>query len=84
VKLPTSFYWSANMAVRKEEYPLEKVILNLRKGDFKWLQYMHPKEGAAKQIRKIVIRYRERVEKKIEERQAASKDELELNLEEIL
>jgi hypothetical protein len=67
------------MALRKESYPLEKVILNLRKGDFKWLQYMYPKEGAAKQIRKIVIAHRERVEKKL-----AQRAEIKLNIEEAL
>ena len=53
------------MAVRKESYPLEKITLKLRQGDFKWLQDMHPNLGAAKVVRELIIVHRKRVEAKI-------------------
>lgn len=54
--------------LRKEGYPLEKVTLLLREGDFKWLQNMHPERGAAKVVRNLIIMHRERVEAKAEQR----------------
>lgn len=54
--------------LRKEEYPLEKITLLLREGDFKWLQDMHPRSGAAKIVRELIIGHRERVEAKVEQR----------------
>jgi hypothetical protein len=52
------------VSVRREIYPLEKITLKLRKGDFQWLQDMHPKHGAAKAVRNLIIEHRERVERK--------------------
>jgi hypothetical protein len=71
------------MTVRKEDYPLEKITLKLREGDFKWLQDMFPENGAAKTIRKIIIAYRKGVEAKAEQRQPRL-SELKINLEEVL
>lgn len=53
---------------RKEDYPLEKVTLNLRKGDFAKLQVMHGRLGAGKVIRELTIGHIERVEAKVEEK----------------
>lgn len=47
---------------RKEPYPLEKVTLNLRKGDFGKLQVLHGRLGAGKVIREMVIGHINRVE----------------------
>ena len=71
------------MTVRKEEYPLEKITLKLREGDFKWLQDMFPQIGAAKAVRTLIITYRKGVEDKAQKRQP-SPSELKLNLEEVL
>lgn len=57
--------------LRKEEYPLEKVTLWLREGDFKWLQEVHPRSGAAKVVRHLIIQHRKRVEAKVEQRKLA-------------
>ena len=40
---------------RKEDYPLEKVTLNLRWGDFGLLQKLYPRLGAGRIIRALVI-----------------------------
>lgn len=53
---------------RKEDYPLEKVTLNLRKGDFAKLQVMHGRLGAGKVIRELTIGHIKRVEDKVEEK----------------
>jgi hypothetical protein len=47
---------------RKEAYPLEKVTLNLREGDFDRLQILHGRLGAGKVIRELVIRHIKRVD----------------------
>lgn len=54
--------------LRKEEYPLEKITVMLREGDFKWLQEVHPRLGAAKVVRYLIIKHRERVEARAEQR----------------
>lgn len=53
---------------RKEAYPLEKVTLNLRKGDFAKLQVMHGRLGAGKVIRELTIGHIKRVEDRVEQR----------------
>lgn len=53
---------------RKEAYPLEKVTLNLRKGDFAKLQVMHGRLGAGKVIRELTIGHIKRVEDEVEKR----------------
>lgn len=53
--------------IRKEAYPLEKITLKLRKGDFKWLQDMHPELGAAKVVRQLIITHIKRVEAKTQD-----------------
>ena len=47
---------------RKETYPLQKVTLNLRNGDWNRLQFLHPRDGAGKAIRRLVIKHLRRVE----------------------
>ena len=50
---------------RKEAYPLEKVTLNLREGDFGRLQVLHGRLGAGKVIRELVIGHIKRVEEHV-------------------
>lgn len=52
---------------RKEAYPLEKVTLNLREGDFGRLQVLHGRLGAGKVIRELVIGHITRVERRVAE-----------------
>jgi hypothetical protein len=42
---------------KKSDYPLQKVTLNLRRGDFDYLQRLHGREGASKAVRSLVIDY---------------------------
>jgi len=49
------------MATRKSPYPLEKQTLNLREGDWGKLQEMHPRLGAGKVVRELVIAHVDRV-----------------------
>lgn len=55
---------------RKEDYPLQKVTLNLRDGDWEWLRTMHGRLGAAKVIRELVIGHRKRAEELAAQRAA--------------
>lgn len=50
---------------RKEAYPLEKVTLNLRQGDFARLQVIHGRLGAGKVIREMVIGHIKRVDEAV-------------------
>lgn len=50
---------------KKEDYPLEKVTLNLRKGDFSRLRDLHGRLGAGKVIRELVIGHIRRVEESV-------------------
>ena len=50
---------------RKEPYPLEKVTLNLRKGDFERLRVLHGRLGAGKVIREIVMAHLSRVDEHV-------------------
>lgn len=52
---------------RKEPYPLEKVTLNLRQGDFNRLQVLHGRIGAGKFIREMVIGHIDRVNRHVEQ-----------------
>ena len=70
------------MTVKKAAYELQKVTLNLRKGDWEWLRQMHGEYGAGKTIRALVIGHRERAEGKAAQRQVST-HELDLNLEEV-
>jgi len=47
---------------RKEPYPLEKITLNLREGDFEQLRSLHGRMGAGKIVRDMVIAHLKRVE----------------------
>jgi hypothetical protein len=53
---------------KKEDYDLEKITLNLRRGDFARLQFMHGREGAGKTIRKLVIAHISNVDHAINQR----------------
>lgn len=50
---------------RKEDYALEKVTLNLRKGDFVRLRDLHGRLGAGKVVRELVIGHIRRVEETV-------------------
>jgi hypothetical protein len=50
---------------RKADYPLEKVTLNLRDGDFERLQILHGRIGAGKVIRQLVISHLKRVDDRV-------------------
>jgi hypothetical protein len=50
---------------RKEDYPLQKVTLNLRDGDFEYLRDLHGKVGAGKIIRNLVIKHIKTVQEKV-------------------
>jgi hypothetical protein len=63
---------------RKAPYPLQKVTLNLRRGDFDRLRVLHGRRGAGKVIRELVIGHLGRVDTAV-----AQKMQLELPLEEI-
>ena len=45
------------MMQRKERYPLRRLHINLRRGDFEKLHYLHGREGAGRVIRRLVIDY---------------------------
>jgi len=53
------------MTARKETYPLQKVTLNLREGDWEWLRQMHGNLGAGKVIRELVMGHRARTENRV-------------------
>lgn len=53
---------------RKEDYELEKVTLNLRKGDFDRLRDLHGRVGASKTIRNLVIGHLKRVDERVAQR----------------
>lgn len=50
---------------RKEDFELEKVTLNLRKGDFERLRGLHGRLGASKVIRELVMGHLKRVEESV-------------------
>ena len=50
---------------RKEDFELEKVTLNLRKGDFERLRGLHGRLGASKVIRELVMGHIKRVEETV-------------------
>lgn len=50
---------------RKEDYELEKVTLNLRRGDFERLRGLHGRLGASKVIRELVVGHIKRVEETV-------------------
>lgn len=53
---------------RKETYPLEKVTLNLRQGDFERLRVLHGKLGAGKIVRELVMGHLKRVDELVAQR----------------
>jgi hypothetical protein len=53
---------------RKEDYELEKVTLNLRKGDFARLRELHGRLGAGKVVRELVLGHIKRVEETVAQR----------------
>ena len=52
------------MTRRKLPYDLQKVTLNLRRGDFEWLRVIHGRDGASKVIRDMVQAHVDRVRNK--------------------
>lgn len=50
---------------RKEAFDLEKVTLNLRRGDFERLRGLHGRLGASKVIRELVMGHIKRVEETV-------------------
>jgi hypothetical protein len=56
---------------RKEDFPIQKVTLNLYHGDFEELRALHPRVGAAKVIRELVHAHIARVK----DEQAARTDD---------
>lgn len=52
---------------RKADYPIKKHSLNLRDGDWERLQEMHPRLGAGRVIRELVIAHVDRVALKLGE-----------------
>ena len=61
---------------RKENYPLQKVTLNLREGDFERLRVLHGRLGAGKVIRELVMGHLARVDEQV----AQKVDQIELPL----
>lgn len=57
---------------RKEDYPLEKVTLNLRDGDFGRLRSLHGRMGAGKVVRELVMGHLNRVDAKLAESEIPS------------
>jgi len=53
---------------RSEDYEMEKVTLNLRKGDVDKLRVLHGRLGASKVIRELVIGHIKRVEETVAQR----------------
>jgi hypothetical protein len=54
---------------RKEDYKLEKVTLNLRRGDFERLRVLHGRLGSGKVVRELVIGHIKRVEEAVGQRE---------------
>jgi len=63
---------------RKETYPLQKVTLNLREGDFERLRSLHGRLGAGKVIRELVMGHLKRVDETVAQR---APQQIELPLE---
>lgn len=53
---------------RKSPYDLEKVTLNLRKGDAEFLAYHHPQHGYQVAIRLLIASYVDKVKATIDEK----------------
>jgi hypothetical protein len=64
---------------RTENYEMEKVTLNLRKGDVDRLRILHGRLGASKVIRELVMGHLKRVEETV----AQNTPQLKLPLEDI-
>jgi hypothetical protein len=50
------------MTRRKLSYPLEKVTLKLRKGDFDRLAALHGPQGVSEAIRKLIFKHLSKVD----------------------
>jgi hypothetical protein len=70
------------MQKKTETVPLRRVCINLRDGDYEWLQRTHDK-SPSETIRKIVIGFRKKVEAKAEQRMPSIHD-IELDMEDVL
>lgn len=67
---------------RTTSFPLQKVTLNLRLGDWEWLRMMHGRAGASKVIRDMVMGHVER--SKMAAQQLRTDPQLNLPLDAIL
>lgn len=52
----------------KQPYPIEKVTLNLRKGDFARLRELHPQLGSGPVVARLVISYLNKVDAGLQEK----------------
>lgn len=50
------------MSKRKQPFEIEKVTLNLRKGDFARLRELHPQLGSGPVVARLVIGYLSKVD----------------------
>lgn len=57
---------------RKEDYELEKVTLNLRRGDFERLRGLHGRLGASKVVRELVMGHIKRVDERVSQKAPAT------------
>ena len=70
------------MQKKEEAIPLRRVCINLREGDYEWLQNNHDK-SPSETIRKLVIKFRRTVEEKAA-KHMPSIHSMELDLEDVI
>lgn len=68
---------------RKAEYPLEKQSVNLREGDWEKLKERHPRLGAGRVVRELVIAHVDRVDLQLGEPEVEPAKKADLALLEI-
>jgi hypothetical protein len=66
---------------RKQPFDLEKVTINIRKGDFARLRELHPQLGSGPVIARLVIGYLAKVDAKLAEGGASEAEMLEAGQE---
>ena len=59
------------MKKKAETIPLRRVCVNLRDGDYEWLQQF-PSESPSERIRNLVIGFRKRIEDQVREKVPAN------------
>jgi hypothetical protein len=70
------------MQKKEEAIPLRRVCINLRKGDYEWLQSTHD-QSPSETIRKIIIGFRRKVEAKAAQRMPSIHD-IDLDMEDVI